>query len=80
VKVEWIFKDLTPVGCELLLDERKVPFIPGNGLKERFFNNLDPELDLTLFIHHVNYAKACLSRDLYVFVNIKPETLLTITE
>lgn len=76
VKVEWIFRGSKLKGCELLLDERKVPFIPGNGLKERFFNNLDPELDLTLFLHHINYAKAFLPGNLYVFVNIKPETLL----
>ena len=76
VKLEGIYRGRTVLGYEVLMEDGAIPLLSNNGTKERLFDTLSPDLDLTLFLHHVNWAKEHLSPDHLVFINLKPQTLI----
>ena len=76
VKVEGIYRGIEKVGQELLLDERGFEIILGNGRKDRFFDLIDEDMDLSLFIHHANWAVSRKPNGKYTFINLKPQTLI----
>ena len=75
VKVEGIYKGFRRIGQEALLDEKGLELLFSNGSKERFFDKIDEEIDLAVFLHHVNWAHTHNLQG-YTFVNIKPSTLI----
>ena len=75
VKVEGIYRGKERFGQEILTDEKSFHVLMGNGNKEKFFQSLDEDIDFSLFIHHVNWAKKS-NLGGFFFINIKPSTLV----
>ena len=75
VKVEGIYRDTEKIGQEVLTDEKRFEVFMKNGNKDRFFRSIDEDIDFSLFIHHVNWARSSRMRG-YFFINIKPSTLV----
>lgn len=75
MKLEGIYKGLKRIGYEVLLNERGFEALLGHGNKDRLFNRIDEDIDLAVFLHHVNWANSHNLQG-YVFINIKPSTLV----
>jgi len=75
VKVEGIYRGGERIGQELLLNERGFELIVGNGNKNKFFDSIDEDIDFSLFLHHIRWAREMNLRG-FIFVNIKPTTLI----
>lgn len=76
VKLEGIYRGEKRIGYEVLLRDGSIPIISSNGNKEKLFETLSPELDLTLFLHHANWARENKGPSDYIFINIKPQTIV----
>jgi len=75
-KVEGIYTtELKRKGQELLSSEFSLP----SEYREKLFHSLPEELDLEIFLSHIEYVKANQIQG-YTFINVKPSTFLTFHE
>lgn len=72
MKIEGIFKNLELIGYEVLFESSDLP-LDGNGAKEKFFENLDEEIDFLIFSEHLKRTEKLKG---IRFVNLKPSTLI----
>ncbi len=75
VKIEGIYKGKERIGQELLADEKHFHVLMGNGNKEKFFQSIGEDIDFSLFMHHVKWARES-NLGGYFFINVKPSTLV----